>query len=138
MDARRCGCPEQCGTKRLKKSRLDSDALLREASVSPSQRAKWLHQLERAWRMAVTSEGIVAASASVWGGSFNSRSVALVIGPMETRRICSGIGSPVACKRSTKFVAVDELVKVMTSGASKGFCRLCSSKTIESVARTLR
>ena len=65
---------------------------------------------------AATSAGMVGSAASAWDGRFRSRRVWEVMGPMEMRRISCGRLCSVASSNARRFVAVDELVKVIADG----------------------
>ena len=87
---------------------------------------------------AATSAGMVGSVASAWGGRFRSRRVWEVIGPMETRRISCGRLCAAASSNARRFVAVDELVKVIADGQRLRSEKRWRMETMESEGMRVR
>ena len=60
--------------------------------------------------------GIVDSGASMVGGWLSSRSVSLVMGPIEASTMFAGRVRFAASRRAKRLRAVEALVKVMASG----------------------
>lgn len=87
---------------------------------------------------ASTSDGRLDSAASAWGGTLRSRRVWEVMGPMEMRRISCGRLSPATSSNARRFVAVDELVKVIAAGQRSGEENRWRTAAMESEGTTLR
>ena len=87
---------------------------------------------------AAASAGRVGSVASTWGGRFRSRRVWEVMGPMEMRRISCGRRVPEASSNARRFVAVEELVKVMAAGHRSWWAKRWRMAAMEPEGTTVR